>query len=125
MNRIIISIVLLAVMSAVCFTAVGYVNSFSEKLISKIDEVEQAYTDGDIERSAAAAKELQDDWHRFVEYSVLINDLGHSLEITSAIAQVYSFAQEGNEELYSACDCAQALIELFCDMQMPTFWKIL
>ena len=56
---------------------------------------------------------------------MLINDLGHSLEITSAIAQVYSFAQEGNEELYSACDCAQALIELFRDKQTPTFWKIL
>lgn len=125
MNRIIISIVLLAVMSIASFTAVGYVSNFSEKLIAKIDEVEQAYTDGDIERSSAAAKELQDDWHRFVEYSVLINDLGHSLEITSAIAQVYSFAQEGNEELYSACDCAQALIELFRDMQTPTFWKIL
>lgn len=125
MNRIIISIVILAVMSVICFASVGYVDSFSEKLIAKIDEVEQAYSDGDIERSSAAAKELSDEWHRFVDYSVLVNDLGHSLEITSAIAQVYSFAQEGNEELYSACDCAQALIELFCDMQTPTFWKIL
>lgn len=125
MNRIIISIVILAVMSVVCFASVGYVDDFSEKLISKIDEVEQAYTDGDIERSSAAAKELSEEWRRFVDRAVLVNDLGHSLEITSAIAQVYSFAQEGNEELYSACDCAQALIELFRDMQTPTFWKIL
>lgn len=125
MNRIIISIVILAIMSALCFAAVGFVDRFTSNMLSKIDEVEQAFMDGDIEHCSAAARELRDDWHTFVEYSVLINDLGHSLEITSAIAQVYSFAQDGNEELYAACDCAQALIELFCDMQKPTFWKVL
>lgn len=125
MNRIITSIVILAVISAGCFASVGYVSSFSNKMLSKIDEVEQAYTDGDIERSANIAKELRDEWHRFLDYAVLVNDLGHALEITSAVAQVYSFAQEGNEELYASCDCAQALIELFCDMQTPTIWKVL
>lgn len=125
MNRIIISIVILAVMSAGCFAGVGYINSFSEKMISKIDEVEEAFEKGDMERTANAAKELRDDWHRFLDYAVLVNDSGHAIEITSAIAQVYSFAQEGNEELYASCDCAQAQIELFCDMQIPTLWKIL
>lgn len=125
MNRIITSVVLLAVMAAGCFGTVGYVDRFSEKLIDKIDEVEQAFIENDTERSSKAAEELQGEWHRFMEFAVLINDLGHSLEITSAIAQVYSFAQEGNEELYAACDCAQALIEVFRDMQTPTVWKIL
>lgn len=125
MNRIIVSVVILIVMAVGCFWAVGYVDRFSEKLIDKIDEVEQAFIENDTERSSKAAEELQDEWHRFMEFAVLINDLGHSLEITSAIAQVYSFAQEGNEELYAACDCAQALIEVFRDMQTPTVWKIL
>ena len=125
MNRIIVSIVILIVMAVGCFWAVGYVDSFSGKLLDKIDQVEQAFVDNDTERSSKAAEELQDEWHRFMEFAVLINDLGHSLEITSAIAQVYSFAQEGNEELYAACDCAQALIEVFRDMQTPTLWKIL
>lgn len=125
MNRIIVSVVILIVMAVGCFWAVGYVDRFSSKLLDKIDQVEQAFMDSDTERSSKAAEELQDEWHRFMEFAVLINDLGHSLEITSAIAQVYSFAQEGNEELYAACDCAQALIEVFRDMQTPTVWKIL
>ena len=125
MSRIIISIVILCVMAAGCFSTVGIVDSFSDKLISKINEVEQAFIENDTEKSSKAAEELQDEWRRFMDYALLVNDLGHSLEITSAIAQVYSFAQEGNEELYAACDCAQALIEVFRDMQTPTFWKIL
>ncbi len=125
MNRIIISIVILIVMAVCCFRAVGIVDSFSDKMINKIDEVEQAFIAQDTERSAKAAGELQDEWNRFMDYAILVNDLGHALEITSAIAQVYSFAQEGNEELYAACDCAQALIEAFRDMQTPTLWKIL
>ena len=125
MSRIIISIVILIVMAAGCFSTVGIVYSFSDKLIQKIDEVEQAFIANDMEKSSEAAKELQDEWHKFMDYALLVNDLGHSLEITTAIAQIYSFAQEGNEELYAACDCAQALIEVFRDMQTPTLWKIL
>lgn len=125
MNRIIISIVILTVMAAACFSTVGIVHSFADELINKIDEVEQAFIDKDTEKSSKAAAELQDEWHRFLDYALLVNDLGHSLEITTAIAQIRSFAQEGNEELYAACDCAQALIEVFRDMQTPTLWKIL
>lgn len=125
MNRIIVSIVILAVMSAACFATVGYISGFTKDLISQIDEVEEAFTEGDTERSAKAAEQLRDRWHKFLDYAVLANDLGHVLEITSSIAEVYSFAQEGNEELYAACDCAQALIELFRDTQSPTLWKIL
>ena len=125
MNRLIVSIIILVVIAAGCFATVGIVDGFSDKLISKIDEVEQAFIDNDTQKCSQAAKELKDEWHKFMDYAILVNDLGHSLEITSAIAQVYSFAQEGNEELYAACDCAQALIEVFRDMQMPTIWKIL
>ena len=125
MNRIIVSIVILIVLAVGCFSTVGIVYRFSDKMINKIDEVEQAFIAGDNEKSSKAAEELQNEWHKFMDYALLLNDLGHSLEITSAIAQVYSFAQEGNEELYAACDCAQALIEVFRDMQTPTLWKIL
>ncbi len=125
MNRIIISIVILIVIAGGCFWTVGIVDSFSDNMINKIDEVEQAFIAQDTERSAKAAGELQDEWNRFMDYAILVNDLGHALEITSAIAQVYSFAQEGNEELYAACDCAQALIKAFRNMQTPTLWKIL
>lgn len=125
MNRIIISIVILGVMSVGCFASVGYVNSFTDKMCDKIDEVEQAFVEKDKERSSKAADELQKEWNDFLDMAILVNDLGHSLEITSSIAEVYSFAQEQNEELYAACDRAQAQIKMFRDMQTPTLWKIL
>ncbi len=125
MNRIIISIVILAVMSACCFASVGYVNSFSDKLCDKINEVEKAFEEHDKEKSSKAAEELQNEWNSFMDMAIFVNDLGHALEITSSIAEVYSFAQEQNEELYAACDRAQAQIEMFRNMQSPTFWKIL
>lgn len=125
MNRIIISIVILCVMSVCCFASVGYVDSFTDKLCGKIDEVEKAFVEKDKERSSKAAEELQREWESFLDMAILVNDLGHAIEITSSIAEIYSFAQEQNEELYAACDRAQAQIDMFRDMQTPTLWKIL
>lgn len=125
MNRIIISIVILCVMSVGCFASVGAVDAFTDKLCDKIDEVEKAFEEKDKEKSSKAAEELQNEWNGFLDTAILVNDLGHALEITSSIAEIYSFAQEQNEELYAACDRAQAQIEMFRDMQTPTLWKIL
>lgn len=125
MGRIIISIVILCVMSVGCFASVGVVDSFTDKLSAQIDEVEKAFEEQDKEKTSKAAEELQNEWQHFLDMSILVNDLGHAIEITSSIAEVYSFAQELNEELYAACDRAQAQIEMFRDMQTPTFWKIL
>ena len=125
MNRIIISIVILCIMSVGCFASVGVVDTFTDKLCDKIDEVEKAFEEHDKERSSKAAEELQNDWNGFLDTAILVNDLGHALEITSSIAEIYSFAQEQNEELYAACDRAQAQIKMFRDMQTPTLWKIL
>lgn len=125
MKRIITSIVILALLAAISFWSVFEVNRFADGFLSKIDEIEDAFENGDIEKSGEHARELSDNWNRFMEYAVLVNDLGHALEITSSIAEIYSFAQEGNEELYAACDRASAQLEMFKDMQNPTFWKIL
>lgn len=125
MNRIIISIVILGVMSVCCFMSVGFVDSFTDKLSGKIDEVEKAFEEQDKEKSSKAAEELRNEWNSFLDTAIFVNDLGHALEITSSIAEIYSFAQEQNEELYAACDRAQAQIELFRDMQTPTLRKIL
>lgn len=125
MSRLIISIALLAVMSAGCAGAVWAVERTTDEMSALIDEVEQAFIDGSEQKSMSAAQELSDKWTSFMEYGILVNDLGHALEITSSIAEIGSFAQEGNEELYAACDRAQAQIELFRLMQLPTFWKIL
>ena len=125
MNRIVISIVILCVISVGSFISVGTVNVFAERLCGKIDEVEKAFEEQDKDKSTKAAEELQNEWNGFVEMSVLVNDLGHALDITSSIAEIYSFAQEQNEELYAACDRAQAQIKMFRDMQTPTLWKIL
>lgn len=125
MNRIIISIIILALLTVGCFASVGVVDKFVDKLSARIDEVEKAFEENDKERSSKAAEQLQNDWNSFLDTAILVNDLGHALEITSSIAEVYSFAQELNEELYAACDRAQAQLKMFRDMQTPTLWKIL
>lgn len=125
MKRIITAIVILCVMSAGCFWSVGIVDKFTDKLFGLIEEVEDAFENGDTEKSSKAAENLQNEWTKFMDTAILVNDLGHSLEITSSIAEIYSFAQEGNEELYAACDRAAAQLEMFRSMQTPTFMKIL
>lgn len=125
MNRLITSIIILVVMTAGCIASVVWVNAFTERIDSKINEVEQAFTENDIEKSSQAARELQEEWDTFLKYSIFVNDLGHAIELTSAISEVYSFALEGNEEIYASCDRVQAQVKLFRDMQTPTLWKIL
>lgn len=125
MSRIIISIVILAVMTAGCLYSVKAVGDFSDEMIGKIHSVEQAFENSDKEKCSAEAKQLRDDWKNFMDRAILVNDLGHAIEITSSVAEIYSFAQEENEELYAACDRAEAQIEMFKSMQVPTIWKIL
>lgn len=125
MSRLIISIAILAAMTVGSIFAVVKVDSVSDKMSDAVSRTEKAYERGDSEECVKAAEELHELWHEFLEYSILVNDLGHAVEITSSIAEIGSFAQEQDDELYAACDRAQAQIELFRDMQTPTLWKIL
>lgn len=125
MGRLIVSIALLAVMSAGCIAAVWAVERCTDDMSSLVSQVEDAFEKGDTDAGTKAANELSERWQSFMKYGVLVNDLGHAVEITSSIAEIGSFVQEGNEELYAACDRVQAQIGLFRDMQVPTFWKIL
>ena len=125
MKRLAISVALLAVMTAGCFYSVYAVDKKTDALSEKISEVEGAFASGDTQGCTAAAEELREMWNDFVGYGILVNDLGHAVEITSSVAEISSFARESNEELYAACDRAQAQIRLFRDMQTPTIWKVL
>ena len=125
MNRLIVSIVLLAVMAAGCFDSVDTTINHTNELSGYIDQVEQAHTDGDTEKASEYAKKLSEAWDSILHYSILVNDLGHATEITSCIAEISSFAKSGDDEVYAACDRAQAQLELFREMQTPTLWKIL
>ena len=125
MNRFIVSIVLLTTMAAGCFYSVWLTAQHTDRLSGLIDMVEQYHTDSDDENALKYAQELKSSWDQILHYSILINDLGHAMEITSCIAEITSFAEEGDDELYAACDRAQAQLELFRQMQTPTLWKIL
>lgn len=125
MKRIILSIVILLMLAVMCGWSVFAVKFKMSSLDDKIEEVEEAFENGDSEKCIKAAEELEDEWKTFMERAVLINDLGHALDITSSIAEIYSFAQAENEELYAACDRAEAQIEIFENLQIPTLWKIL
>ena len=125
MNRFIVSVVLLTSMAAGCFYSVWLTAQHTDRLSGLIDMVEQYHTDSDDENALKYAQELKSSWDQILHYSILINDLGHAMEITSCIAEITSFAEEGDDELYAACDRAQAQLELFREMQTPTLWKIL
>ena len=125
MNRLIVSIVLLASMAAGCFYSVYLTAQHTDELSELIDKVEQCHTDGNDEMALEYAQQLSSSWNSTLHYSILINDLGHAMEITSCIAEISSFAEEGDDELYAACDRAQAQLDLFRQMQTPTLWKIL
>ena len=125
MNRFIVSVVLLTSMAAGCFYSVWLTAQHTDRLSGLIDMVEQYHTDSDDENALKYAQELKSSWDQILHYSRLINDLGHAMEITSCIAEITSFAEEGEDELYAACDRAQAQLELFRQMQTPTLWKIL
>ena len=125
MKRIVISIVILALLAGLCCWSVVAVESKTRSLTDKIHEVEQAYENGETDKCIEVAEALQNEWEAFMDRAVLVNDLGHALDITSSIAEIYSFAQADNEEVYAACDRAEVQIEIFKNMQLPTFWKIL
>lgn len=125
MKRIIISIVILALLTGLCGWSVAAVVHKTDSLTDKIHEVEKSYENGDLEKCVKVAEELQNEWEDFMNRAVLINDLGHALDITSSIAEIYSFALADNEEVYAACDRAEVQISIFKNMQLPTFWKIL
>lgn len=125
MKRIVISIVILVCLAGLCVFSVAAVEYKRNSLTDKIHEVEKAFQSSDTDKCVTAAKELQDEWKKFMNCAVLVNDLGHALDITSSIAEIYSFAQAENEEIYAACDRAEVQIEVFRTMQLPTFWNIL
>lgn len=125
MKRIVISAVILVVMSVGCFYSVSVSCDFTDKLIEQIHEIEDSFEKNDIEAASNAAKRLNEEWGEFVDFAILINDLGLAVDITSSLAEIQSFAEDANDEIYASCDRAEAQIDLFRDMQMPTLWKIL
>lgn len=125
MNRLIISVVLLAAMAAGCFYSVYATAKIADDMSQLVDMVEQSHENRDDEQALRYAEQLQSEWDKVLHYSILVNDLGHAMEITSCIAEIGSFAEEGDDELYASCDRVQALLELFREMQTPTLWKIL
>ncbi len=125
MNRLVVSIILLVVLTAISFGSLFAVDIVTDKMLQLVDDVESAYQLGDNERSCDSAEELEELWEDFMDFSLLLNDIGQAVEITSCIADISSFAQQGNDELFSACDRAQAQIELLKDSQVPTLWKVL
>lgn len=125
MNRLAVSISILAVMAAGCTAATLATSAITKDMSAHIDLVEESFQRGEYERSAEYAKQLQGMWQDMMYYSILINDLGHAVEITSSLAEIVSFAEDENDELYASCDRAQAQIKMLRDTQTPTLWKIL
>lgn len=125
MNRLAVSISILSVMAAGCTAAAYVTEKMTEKMSSCIELVEESFRRGDYDRSTDYAEQLGDIWDSILDHSILLSDLGHAVEITTSVAEMISFAEEENDEIYAACDRAEALIKLLRDNQIPTLWKIL
>ncbi len=126
MKRIVLSIVITAVIALLCCWSVFEVKCKTEGFIEKVNAIEEAYENDDTDAAIEVAGKLQKEWEAFMDKSILVNDLGHAVEITTSIADIYSFAlSENEEEVYAACDRAEAQLGIFKTMQMPTLWKIL
>ena len=125
MNRLAVSISILSVMAVGSGISVWATDRIAADMSRQVELTESAFTSGNIAECAAHAQQLDEMWDEMLRYTILITDLGHALEITSSIAELRSFAEDGNDDLYAACDRTQAQIELFRDMQIPTLWKIL
>lgn len=125
MNRLAVSISILTVMAAGCTVSVWATDKVTSDMTQQIELTELAYENGDKESCVQHAEQLYEIWDSVLDHRILINDLGHALEITATIAEIRSFAQAQNEELYATCDRAQALIKMFRDMEIPTLWQIL
>lgn len=125
MNRLAVSISILAVMAAGSAASVWATDKVASDMTKQISLAEQTFVSGDKEACVAHAEHLSEIWDGVLKYTILITDAGHALEITSSIAEIRSFAEAQDEELYAACDRAQAQIRMFRDMQLPTLWKIL
>lgn len=125
MNRLAVSVSMLSIMTAGCISSVIATHSITNDMSHHISLVEESFRRGEYERSADYAVELQQMWDDMMYFNILINDLGHAVEITSSLAEIVSFAEEENDEIYASCDRAEAQIEMLREMQTPTFWKII
>lgn len=125
MKRIILSVIILAVLAGACCWSVLAIEYKTDVFTQNIREVERAFEEKNSEKCVRAAKKLCSDWDDFLDLSILVNDLGQATDISSSIAEIYSLAKAGDEELYTACNKAKTQIELFRKIQFPTLYNIL
>ena len=67
MNRLVVSIILLVVLTAISFGSLSAVDIVTDKMLQLVDDVEAAYQIGDNERSCDSAEELEEIWEEFME----------------------------------------------------------
>lgn len=125
MKRFVLCIFILAGLAGLCVWSILKVESTTEDLTEKIHEVEKAFENKDSERCVQIARELYDDWEDFLDFSILINDVGQAMEISSSISEIYSLAKSGNEDLYTVCERTKVQIEVFRKVQFPAPWKVM
>ena len=125
MNRLAVSVGILTLISAGSAAAVIATEASAMRMTELVDSAEQCFSSGDTKGCIYAAEKLSETWDELLHYSILITDPGQALEISSSVAEILSFAQAENEEIFASCDRAQAQIKMFREMQTPTLWKIL
>lgn len=125
MNRLAVSVGILIGLTTMSVGSIVLTDMFTDRMYKLVDEVEDAYERGDKQNCIEISEELNELWQDFMDFSLLLNDMGQAIEITSCVSEICSFAEEENDEIYAVCDKAQAQIELLRDTQFPTIWRVL
>lgn len=112
-------------MLALCIFALLALKSEVYELIDKVDKIAESYNNDDKETAAKLAEELDSHWSEFTHSSILINDLGHAVEISASLSGIAAYAELEDDELISKCVTAKNLLELFYTTQVPTIFNIL
>ena len=125
MRRIVICSILALAILAAGIWGVIYTIRFSDKLLENVEEVAEAFEQGDIEAAKQAYSRARESWDGYRDFHILVFDQEHALEITMCIAKMESLLLQEDEELLTECATAAKLISVYRHEQLPCITNIL
>ncbi len=125
MNRVIMSVCLMAVIvsySAASALIIGHENN---ELISVIDEISAYSEKGDSEKAVAAAELLNLKWYNYErKMSVLVRDEKLNT-ISSSVARIKPYIEEANDELDAELQNISRQLTVIYRTELPMWYNIL
>lgn len=125
MKRAYFSVILLAGLLVLAIGSFHYIAGETEKLIAKVELIEESFAAGDYGAAAGYAAEADADWREFHRHRLFIIDNQHVGEISMALTKILTLAKEENPDLSAECAVAKMLIQIYRDKQGLDIYNIL